>query len=203
MITILEPCCIDHQFGQLIDSLRKEGKSASFIGYGDWDAAQLFQVSVPRVGGGFVGISTGIPNADFISTVRRMLSATLSGASDRFNIDEMVWIIPPCNADLKKELMAQLGSHIKSRRLTICEDSTGMRCYMVMGPLYHFVISGNMYMGKCSGVLQHYTLLTDKGSAADMVGVFRTQAKLRPSFRKERTKECRVQKGCTDNVKEP
>lgn len=172
------------------------------IGYGDWTASRLLEVSIPRCAGGFVGISTGIPTTEFIATVRQQLSRTINGIDDRPNIFEMVWLLPPLTFSQRKEIFHQLGKFIQTRQLTICEDITGMRCYLCAGPAYWFAICGNMYMNKCSGVLQHFTLQTDREELENLVGVFRTQAKLRPSFRNEREKANKVQKDCTHNVKE-
>ena len=182
MMTILEPCCIDTQFGKLLEEVRKTNAARNFIGYGDWNAARLMEVSIPYVAGGFVGISTGEPTNDFIAAVRRQLSRPIDGYDDRPSIQEMVWIMPPCSAAVRKEVKYQLKDFIRSKQLTVVEDVIGMRCYMVMGQTYQFIISGNMYMTRCSGVLQFYTLQTGKESATELLSLFRTEAKLRPSI---------------------
>lgn len=177
---VIEPCCYHKQIEELIDRCAENHESANFFSFSDWDLCDLLDTLSGYCCGGEMNIALVRIDTKTITAISRILTRTSIRKDDpshqSFGVSKMILVTqPPVSGSLfdqRKEIEAQLGRHIKSGQLVVCEDNIGFRCVALRNPerKHNIVIQGSLNTQR-NGVMQMFTLTgspTEYDNVADM-----------------------------------
>ena len=175
MIHIIEPCCYEKQFAELITHIEGKSNVAHFFSNSDWDLNQSLPFLVNRTPGGEVTLCLVNVEQDVLDTVRKLLMRVIPDPKTRKAMDLISHLSLVTRGDNRKEVLDYLKGF--GKRLTVSEGRIGFRCLTCANEEHQFVVQGSINQ-KVHSDAQMFTLTTGKVLYEEAYGLLKSIAKV-------------------------